>query len=572
MPVIVRENHSGAPEPRVAELGAAELRIAAHMLNMEAGALAWGAHLERLPAPEPWPIVQLPPRTAAGRPRRVYYRPATGVVYSDDPGLAARLAPLLEAAGSAHLCGARCVGGALWSVMREPWLAETKDAAVGASTAVGAPTAVDASTAVGASTAADAPVSHTVVKHVDPFLRALPPGPARDGRPRRLLLVPPRGDYTRGENVPPAYSARAAFTWVFLPLSAVLVFSARAGTPRSMTLGCIMNALTAGIVYDRCGRLKIADGDAPQLVLASDVDLVAWPPVWAPPPELPLAIALGHDPPLPPTLSRLGPNYAFRFVAARPDAHTVRPDAARPDAARPDAARPDAARPGQLLLVGNYNTLVRRPAQAAAATAAYEQLPVAEWTPDRMVGCGGGARTSRCALCRVPVGGAAVQVENARFAKDARAIASDYRRDARALDRRSEISRLMVAQPQAGDLIKRGDAATETVALICRDCFGATDIATTTMLRAQVSKVAIPWSQSEAAHACGFKLVAKLLAGTAVSHTAGAVTVALAKKNAGATICVTLVGAALGPWPTLDHPNLSASPSLVLPGVNLIDG
>ena len=40
------------------------------------------------------------------------------------------------------------------------------------------------------------------------------------------------------------------------------------------------------------GVKLLADGDAPQLVLASDVDLLAWPPVWAPPPELPLLIGV----------------------------------------------------------------------------------------------------------------------------------------------------------------------------------------------------------------------------------------------------------------------------------------
>ena len=80
MPIIVRPSEAeaaaaAAATAAAAEVAAAERRLAAHMLNMEAGALAWApgpdADTPLVPAPAPhapWPVIELPALTAPRRP------------------------------------------------------------------------------------------------------------------------------------------------------------------------------------------------------------------------------------------------------------------------------------------------------------------------------------------------------------------------------------------------------------------------------------------------------------------------------------------------------------------------
>ena len=505
MPLIVRaERHAERH---------AEQRLVAHMLNMEAGALMWapGAVPSQVPGAvstsestaNAWPIVELPARTTAGRPRRVHYRPATGVIYSDGGiELAKRLSAMLETVDSAHLRGARAVGAAPMSLVR----------------ATAAPVVADAPVVA-------APIGTVVAGPRAPYLKELPPGPARDARPARLLLVAPDS-----ETDPPPYSVRAVFTWVFLPLSAILGISAHAA--HNLSAGPV-NALVAGIVYDRRRQFAFADGDMPQLILATDV--VEPPPIagWSP-----AAGALRFSA-LPPALADLRPTYAFRIRAGA-------------------AGAPAAVK---LTLVGNHHTLVRRPAVLAAAAAAFEALPLAEWPAD-VAGCTRGRRGSRCATCRVPVGGVVVLVTGAGCPKAGYAVVGD-RRDSRALGHRDDFL-AAVADLGAGAPLARGAAQS---ALICPDCWGAMEGSAVAALHAQIARVAVPWSQAEAAAAMGLAGIAALLAAE-VRPTPVAAAFTADIEVAAAPVRLVLAGANLGAWPALDCPELPAG--IVVPGLNIV--
>ncbi len=526
MPLIVQA------EPLTEPL--AERQLAAHMLNMEAGALMWAPGAapsaplvlrDAAPDAAAYPIVELPARTAAGRPRRVHYRPATGVIYSDGGiELAKRLSALLETVDSAHLRRARAVGAAPMSLIR----------------AVGA-----ASDAAGAASDAAGAIGTVVAGPRPPYLKELPPGPARDARPARLLLVAPDS-----ETDPPPYSVRAVFTWVFLPLSAVLAISARAA--HNLSAGPV-NALVAGIVYDRRRQFAFANGDTPQLVLATDV---VEPPAaagWGPP-----AGAL-RSTALPPALADLRPTYAFRIRLG--DASCIRPGDAAGTAA-PGTAAPGAVK---LTLVGNHHTLVRRPTALAAAAAAFEGLPLVEWPAD-VAGCTRGRRGSRCATCRVPVGGAVVLVTDASCPKTGYVVINEYRRDSRALSHRDDFLEA-IANLSAGAPLARSGAQS---ALICSDCWGAMDGSAVSSLRARVARVIVPWSQAEAAEAMGLAGIAALLAAE-VRRTAvaAAFTADIQCQDVGqAPIRLVLAGANLGIWPALDCPELPAG--IVVPGLNIV--
>jgi len=624
MPIIVRPSEAEAAAAAGSEVAAAERRLAAHMLNMEAGALAWApgpdADTPLVPAPAPhapWPVIELPALTAAGRPRRVHYRPAAGVVYAGEaPALARRLAAIL-APHTAHLRGPRAVAAGGMSVVSTERGRET----VSAETAVIGPRPL--------------------------YRRPLPAGPARAARPARLLHI---ADTVGYETEPPMYSVRAAFTWIFLPLGAAMLISA---TPHadSVAAAAAANALAAGIVYDRRRVLVCADGAAPATITASDVAGRAPPAGWALPAALPRAIARGRGSesdqlPLPAALAGLGRCYALRVTvlantnananatatananaveateaAATEAAFTGAAVAAATAAAREAIAlalasaagaaptycgalpvAPPPGTPVRLSFVGNYYTLARRAGALADAAATFAALPAGEWPGSSsrqnsssslvsssnsnatyVVGCAGKARASRCAVCLAPAAGPVALVAGARCPKAGRALAADYRRDARLADHRGD--RLVaVSDLDSGDLLRppQTDASTQAsqaqpAALICYDCWGSLETATdptergaarlAEALRGQVSRVVVPWSQAEAAAACGLDGLGRLLAGEArTTAVPGAIAVTVTLPDASKCTFI-LAGMSLGPWPALDH---ALPGGVVVPGLNLV--
>lgn len=614
MPIIVRPSEAAAAAAAGSE-AAAERRLAAHMLNMEAGALAWApgpdADTPLVPAPAPhapWPVVELPALTAAGRPRRVHYRPAAGVVYvSEASQLARRLAGIL-APHTAHLRGPRAVAAGGMSVVSTDSGRET----ISAETAVIGPRPL--------------------------YRRPLPAGPARAARPARLLHI---ADTVGYETEPPMYSVRAAFTWVFLPLGAAMLISA---TPHadSVAAAAAANALAAGIVYDRRRVLACADGAAPATITVADVAGRAPPAGWALPAALPRAIARGRGSesdqlPLPAALAGLGRCYALRVTvlanananatatatatataveateaaateaactgaavaaataAAREAIALALAAAAAPSAAAPTycGALPVAPPPGtpvRLSFVGNYYTLARRAGALADAAATFAALPAGEWPGSSsrqnsnsnstyVVGCAGKARASRCAVCLAPAAGPVALVAGARCPKAGRALAADYRRDARLADHRGD--RLVaVSDLDSGDLLQTADATAQSpqpAALICYDCWGSLETATdptergaarlAEALRGQVSRVVVPWSQAAAAAACGLDGLGRLLAGEArTTAVPGAIAVKVTLPDASKCTFI-LAGMSLGPWPALDH---ALPGGVVVPGLNLV--
>jgi hypothetical protein len=403
----------------------------------------------------------------------------------------------------------------------------------------------------------------------------------------------------------------------------------------SVAAAAAANALAAGIVYDRRRVLTCADGAAPATITASDVAGRAPPAGWALPAALPRAIARGRGSesdqlPLPAALAGLGRCYALRVtVLANANANAVEAtEAAATEAAFTGAAvaaataaareavalalasaagaaptycgalpvAPPPGTPVRLSFVGNYYTLARRAGALADAAATFAALPAGEWPGSSLslgsssssssnanstyvVGCAGKARASRCAVCLAPAAGPVALVAGARCPKAGRALAADYRRDARLADHRGD--RLVaVSDLDSGDLLQTADATAQSpqpAALICYDCWGSLETATdptergaarlAEALRGQVSRVVVPWSQAAAAAACGLDGLGRLLAGEArTTAVPGAIAVTVTLPDASKCTFI-LAGMSLGPWPALDH---ALPGGVVVPGLNLV--
>lgn len=492
MPLIVRASS-------VPDIGA-EQRIAAAMLNMELGVRAYAATsagLELQPGPhEPWPLVTMPAATTHGRGCRVQYKPAVGVIYySGDTGarsriqLAGRLSAAIESVGSLHLQSARLVGATPVSMLR-----------------IAHPEAF----------------STVVTGPRRPFAKPLA-AVGEDMRPARLIQVTPDDEL----DAPPHFSARAVFTWLMMPLSALISISVRASIGR--TNAAIANALLAAIVYDESGLLTFADGAEPELVLAPHDCAGA----LAPEPEQPFPVKVTAE-----TVfgivtgsrqTALGTNYVLRAVLG-------------------ERAR--------LIYCGDYSVLMARKSLQDANARALASLPAVAWDAEKTAGCGAQARGSSCVNCRAPVGGAAVAVSGARRPREL---------DVRERRQPGGASADMLSE---GDLLASAAPGAPTTALICLDCWHAIENPSTTfaILKATVGRVIVPWTQAEAARALGARALAAILEHPVVPLTAGAFLIDCGSSGGPRVV---LAGATLGPWPALDHPTMMRD-CLLIPGINLV--
>jgi len=212
-------------------------RIAALMLNFEHGALVRGANGEELPPPhKPFPIVELSSITDDGLPTTIHYKPTVGVIfYTAARGfnvetLAEELSNHLEAAGDDHLRGYRTVAATPSTVMRH------KARVVGGHVLKG-PRACYRN-------------SRTTT---DPL-------------PSRLFnWVPPDANGM----LPLHYSIRAAFTWVFMPITHAIKVE------RFNTMSQV-NAMMSSILYD-AGNICIHE-DHTEIRKVKDSDFVCYDP------------------------------------------------------------------------------------------------------------------------------------------------------------------------------------------------------------------------------------------------------------------------------------------------------
>jgi hypothetical protein len=217
---------------------AAERRLAAWMLNMEHGAVAYGPDLLPLPGPhEPWPLVRLAPLTEKGLPAVAHYRPTVGLVYytaSDRLQVGAlvdRLVALLEGLPEDHLKGHRAVAATPATVLRH------RGRVLGGNLVIGPRR----------------------------FYKK-PVAEKKDELPARLLIRTPEADL----EPPPHYSIRAAFTWGFMPVTAALAID---------TLGSMaaFNAVVASLFYDAGLVSKLADGADEHRLTLADFDFPRLP-------------------------------------------------------------------------------------------------------------------------------------------------------------------------------------------------------------------------------------------------------------------------------------------------------
>lgn len=199
---------------------AAERRLVSIMLCIEHGAAAFGPDMAPLPPPHrPWPVISVPPVTTRGLATTVHYRPTVGVVFYtagegfDVKQLVTRVSAALAKVSDAHLKTHRATATTPAVVVRH------------------------ANRVAG---------GNLVVGPKKCFRK--PAGAAAD-YPARLLMWTPPAD----RDLPPHYSIRAAFTWVFMPITAAL-------DVRTFASMSEVNALVASAFYDGAMISRHADG------------------------------------------------------------------------------------------------------------------------------------------------------------------------------------------------------------------------------------------------------------------------------------------------------------------------
>jgi hypothetical protein len=228
----------------VAGAAAAETELVAAMANIEHGAVVRAPDGAPLPGPhEPCPLVELPPVTDGGLPCAVHLRPTVGVVYYVPAvglqvrALVDRAAAGLERVGEAHLQAPRAVAATPFTALRH------RGRVVGGTLVVG------------------------------PRPCFKKPVGERTGFPARILLfVPPPGP--DGFEAPPHFSVRAAFTWVFMPITAAVAICKNGF--RGMDE---VNALVAAVFYDVPAVSRFGHGDVVLRVDARDLE-GAERPAW----------------------------------------------------------------------------------------------------------------------------------------------------------------------------------------------------------------------------------------------------------------------------------------------------
>jgi hypothetical protein len=474
---------------------AAERRLAAWMLCMEHGCLAYGPDLAPLPPPhEPWPRVALPPLTDAGLPVVAHYRPAVGLVFYT-AGEAFRVAQLVERLNGLlarvpedHLRGLRAVAATPVSVLRHK-------GRVGGGTVVVGPR--------------------------KPFEK---PGARKGPLPARLLLYTPEAAL----ELPCHFSVRAAFTWVFMPVTAALAI-------RDVDSMAAANALIASLLYDAGALARRAEGADFFRLSLEDFDLPGLPPFLAPRGAGARRPPAGGPRPCSGSDSELLLGGAAGLGGAGCGALVVSPA------------------DGSLSYVGQHLDL-----RAGGRPADVHRLPLAPWDPAALAARDGGPREAhQCCVCDAPLGGDAVLVEGAR------APLVNPHRGQWAYFPQAPGAPLLPAGARQG-------------LLLCLPCWGALGSADCLPrhMEARVSRTVVPGSQALACAACpGFEGLAPLLDGCVrpVPGAPGAFVVQTRADGPGAGAALVLAGEKLGPFPALTAAGVAALRLPVVAGLRLAE-
>jgi hypothetical protein len=482
--------------------GGAERRLVAEMLCLEHGARAVGPDLQPLPSPhEPWPVVKLRPITAKGVPYAVHYRPTVGVVfYTLAPGshvadLVGRLSAQLERAGDAHLRAYRAVAATPATVLRH------KGRIAG---------------------------GHVIVGPRKCYKK---PVAEKSVLPARLL----QWTHPDDDEPPPHYSIRAAFTWVFMPVTAALAIGE--GGFDSMPA---VNATLSAVFYDEARICNIPDGGEVSPLTIGNFEGVGLPPFLLPP--------AGGVPTRSPLRARGG-----ALLGARSGALL---------GARGGALLVDGA--GRLTYIGRLLNLHLKTGRGVWPPGRNVlQLPAEAWAPETiLLPAGGGfanakSRGFQCVSCMAPLGGEVVVI------RAPRAPATGQHRE-------------WFYYPVGSNAPLIGGALAGGGLLLCAFCWNALEspACLSVHMGARVTHTVLPFSQAEAAAACpGYEPLAPLLAGTALplAGAEGAFVVKTPDGGPGGGASVILACEKLGRYPALTHPAVAAAKLGVVSGVALAE-
>lgn len=521
MPIVVKQSIN------------AESRIAMHMLNIEMAAKAFSCDegdLKLLPEPHAeWPLLEIPPITTSGVPYHIHYKAACGIIYAagstdEIKAFADRLANMLEPM-IAHFDKARAVISTPTSYVRIEGYKTGRTMVTGPRT---------------------------------PYEKPMPTVLGMHTMPARLIIYTP----SNYQESPPIYSCRAIFTWIIAPLSLLLSQSIKSAS------GMTTNSLLASILYDKEDRFKFAEDQEIQRVKSSDMRTVtsAIDPEWMPSERLMLEMNRENRIiPLPEALKPLGDFYGL-IVTKLP--------------AKKDAGKIAEDQTHQILLVGNYHTL--RPSASMANTARYlATIPKLEFAAARIgvhapiAGCEAGKSASRCAICRVPLGGQAYLISNPLSSGEFRGDINAHDSFVGGASFREKLTGII--DLEKGDPLMSSDPGAPKSALACRFCMHAVSspVAAFAEMKASVFNVIIPWSQSTAAEACGLPTIARLLNGhVSATNVKGAYLVKIAADVGAADAAnpfrIVLAGRSLGSWPELTS-GLSVPDSTIIPGINIVE-
>ncbi len=461
---------------------AAERRLAARMLCLEHGEEAYGPDLVLRPAPrEPCPTITVRPLTDKGLPVVVHYRPTVGVIfYTAGEAFAirdfvGRISALLNSVSEDHLKGYRAVAASPSTVLRH------KGRVNGGNLIVGPRKCFKKSVA------------------------------EKSGLPGRILMWPPEGE----DDPPPHYSIRAAFTWVFLPVTAALSLTG------SEMLEPVVNALVASVFYDGAMLSRLSeDVDFFRLTLGDFVF-----------PSLPAFLA----PPAAPTHRELASIGATGL--GRPSGALV--------VTRPSADCPA----GSLVYVGSSLCL------HSGMPRAHGQLPVAPWDPDSIIVRGPGQ--FQCCFCEAPVGGSVILVGEPLVPRP------NHHRE------------LIYSFLPTGTPLLQGGSAGKNL-LLCLYCWNALEMpeCLAVHMQARVAQTACPLTQAAVCAVCpGYEGLAPLLT-AAIAPVEGVPQAFVAKTRddgPGAGASLVLAGEKLGRYPALTTPGVAALGLPVVPGLRLAE-